>query len=140
MGSDLDPSRAGCIAHGTFFDDDGSTLLPPLAATSAASAGVGSAFPLPPAAPAESAAAHPALDPRFTRLTLASCPPFSFRRLGVLTGTGARVPRRPDAATLDEAVAVPEAGAAVERRVRPRMFLGWAAEEGAEADGREDSN
>lgn len=58
-----------------------------------------------------------------TRGTEASCPPFSLRRLGVLTGTGAR--------NVDEVA---------ERRVRLRMFLDGADEEEREAEGREDSN
>jgi hypothetical protein len=87
----------------------------------------GSAFLPSPATVMESAMPHPALDPRFTRPTVASCPPFCFHRLRVLTGIGARVPRRTDAATLKETGEVPASGAAVERWVRHRMFLGWTS-------------
>ena len=98
-----------------FFDDVGLTffllLLPLLSATtSAASAGVGSTFLPSPTTTVEPTMPHPAFDPQFTRHKLASCLLFSFRRLGVLMGTGVWVPRMPDAVTLEEA------GAAVENQ------------------------
>ena len=53
---------------------------------------------------------------------MASCPLFSYHRFGVLTGTGAGVLRRPDAARLKGAGAVPAAGVGVETGETSNVF------------------